>query len=118
MINKIHLLIITLFFVLTANAQSTRVISSKDQFDELWNKAGNSKDLNAAEKNNIQNIDVKQKNITNNNAVYKKIDTTNLEEFSSQPIIKGAAKPTPKVITNIEKPIEPVKIKEEVKEIW
>ena len=73
---------------------------SKKQFDELWNKAdsaakiiintGNTtKDLNAIERNNIKSFDVKQKTVTNTN--FKKVDTTNLEELSTQPIVKGVS---------------------------
>lgn len=86
----------------TTFAQQSQGSLSKKQFDELWNKADSSakiimktgnptKDLNAAEKNNIQSIDVKQKPLTNPNYTFKKIDTSNLEELSTQPIIKGSA---------------------------
>ncbi len=78
---------------------------SKKQFDELWNKADSSakiviktgnptKDLNAMERNNIEAVDVKQKTVTNPNYNFKKIDTSNLEMFSTQPIIKGSATKT------------------------
>jgi hypothetical protein len=74
---------------------------SQKQFDDLWNRAdsmqkvtirtGNvTKDLNALEKENIEAADPKKQTVTNPN--YKKVDTTNLEEFSTKPIVKGATK--------------------------
>ncbi len=84
-------------FYTTLSAQES---ISKEQFDELWSKADSSakiiiktgnttKDLNATERNNIQSIDLKQKKVTNLN--FKKMDTTNLEVFSTKPVIKGSS---------------------------
>jgi len=72
---------------------------SKKQFDELWKKAdssskiiiktGNStKDLNALERDNIKSVDIKDK--TNFNPNGKRVDTSNLEKLSTQPIVKGS----------------------------
>ncbi len=98
---------------------------SKKQFDELWNKAdssakiviktGNStKDLNALERDNIKAIDIKQKTVTNPNYDFKKVDTSNLEELSTKPIVKGngsktTSKPKEAVIN-----ITPAKVKDTV----
>ncbi len=70
---------------------------SKSKFDELWNKADSSiktgnthsitKSLDAAEQDKINAIDVKEKKVVNPN--YKPIDTSNLELFSTKPIING-----------------------------
>ena len=110
-------LIIGICFYTSGMAQKQPI--SKKQFDELWNKAdsstkiviktGNStKDLNALERDNIQAVDIKQKTVTNPNYNFKKVDTSNLEELSTQPIVKGSGsktktttKPKEAVITNI-----------------
>lgn len=93
---------------------------SKKQFDELWNKADSSakiimktgsstKDLNATEKNSIQSIDVKQKTVTNPNYTAKPVDTSNLEELSTQPIVKGVSKT--KTISKTKEAVVDTKIK-------
>ena len=110
-------LIIGICFYTSGMAQKQPI--SKKQFDELWNKAdsstkiviktGNStKDLNALERDNIKAVDIKQKTVTNPNYNFKKVDTSNLEELSTQPIVKGSgsktkttSKPKEAVITNI-----------------
>ena len=110
-------LIIGICFYTSGMAQKQPI--SKKQFDELWNKAdsstkiviktGNStKDLNALERDNIKAVDIKQKTVTNPNYNFKKVDTSNLEELSTQPIVKGSGsktktttKPKEAVITNI-----------------
>lgn len=83
------------------------------EFEELWNKAAKStgksdnvtKDLNTLEREKIEAVDIKDKYL-NPNA--KKIDTSDLEKFSTQPIIKGQpVKSKPE-----EKPVE---IKKEIK---
>ena len=96
-------LIIGICFCTSGMAQKQTI--SKKQFDELWNKAdsstkiviktGNStKDLNALERDNIQAVDIKQKTVTNPNYNFKKVDTSNLEELSTQPIVKGSGSKT------------------------
>ncbi len=98
---------------------------SKKQFDELWKKADSStkiivktgnatKDLNAVERNSIQSVDIKDK--TNFNPNGKKVDTSNLEKLSTQPIVKGVkvekAKEATIILpakTDIAKKTEPVK---------
>lgn len=72
---------------------------SKLEFDQLWSKADSNtsknnvktavsvKDLNAIERDKIESVDLKEKLNFNPNA--KGIDTTNLEELSTQPIVKG-----------------------------
>ncbi len=78
-------------------AQGSNV--SKKQFDELWSKADSSiknavktgsatKDLNALERDKIESVDIKDKPNFNPNG--KGIDTSNLEDFSTQPIVKGS----------------------------
>ncbi|HMW12228.1 MAG TPA: hypothetical protein PKK18_05410 [Chitinophagales bacterium] len=84
------------FMMQCAFAQSN---NSKKQFDDLWNKTvndqnGTTKDLNALEKNKIESIDVTQKPVSNPNYNFKKVDTSNLEELSTKPIIKNASKGT------------------------
>ncbi|MDB5228037.1 MAG: hypothetical protein JWN78_2230 [Bacteroidota bacterium] len=72
---------------------------SKTEFDELWNRAdstqkmqvktGNvTKDMNAIEKQKIESVDTKKQNVSNPN--YKPVDTSHLENLSTQPIIKGS----------------------------
>ena len=72
---------------------------SKKQSDDLWNKADSSikntvktssatKDLNALERDKIKSVDIKDKPNFNPNG--KGIDTTNLENLSTQPIVKGS----------------------------
>lgn len=88
----INSLLVLMFFFANVNAQNP---SSVKEFDALWEKTaqgngktGNvTKDLNALEKEKIKSIDIKEKNL-NPNA--KKIDTTNLEIFSTKPVVKGA----------------------------
>lgn len=91
---------------------------SKKQFDELWNKAdstqrvrtGNvTKDMNAIEKENINAVDVKKQTVTNPN--FKKIDTSNIEMFSTKPVVKGSYSKTKAA----EKPVPAVPVKPEVK---
>lgn len=126
----ISLLLVTVCIYTAGIAQKDL---SKKQFDELWNKADSSakiiiktgnttKDLNAMERNNIEAVDIKQKTITNPNYEFKKIDTSNLELFSTQPIVKGApkTKPTvkpkattetkPQTAAETNKPVTPVKV--------
>ncbi|MFN8238315.1 MAG: hypothetical protein U0T77_09105 [Chitinophagales bacterium] len=88
----INAFLVLMFFVANLQAQNP---SSVKEFDALWEKTaqgngktGNvTKDLNALEREKIKSIDIKEKNL-NPNA--KKIDTTNLEIFSTKPVIKGA----------------------------
>lgn len=96
---KNRLLILLAAAALYTAAQAQGNISSK-QFDDIWNRTDSlqrlknktgdvTKDLNAIEKERIDAVDVKKQNVTNPN--YKKIDTTNIEMFSTQPIIKGVS---------------------------
>ena len=92
-IQHITLLVALISLHSFALAQKTM---SKSKFDELWNKADSSnkegsitKSLNAAEQEKINAIDVKEKKAVNPN--YKPIDTSNLEMFSTKPIVKGAS---------------------------
>ena len=74
---KISVLLCVLFVQLAALAQTD------------GNKTGDiTKDLNAIERENIKSIDLKQKPTTP--ATYKKIDTSDIDMFSTKPIIKGA----------------------------
>lgn len=95
--------LISICFHTISVAQNNKGSLSKKQFDELWNKAdstskliiktGNStKDLNATERNNIKAVDIKEKTVTNKN--FKPIDTSNMEQLSTQPIVKGTGKTT------------------------
>jgi len=99
---------ITLFMVLcimtVAFSQQTMV--DDNMASKGISKTGNpTKDLNAAEKNNIESIRLKQSNSVNPDYVFKKIDTSNLEIFSTKPIVKGSiAKPK----------VAPVIVKEKV----
>lgn len=117
----IHTLLFVMVFSFHVEAQ-TGAKSSKE-FDELWNKTaqpngktGNvTKDLNALEKEKIKSVDIKEKYL-NPNA--KKLDTSNLEIFSTKPVIKGATyknkstdKPKEEVATTkTTVPAAPVKI--------
>lgn len=123
--NKIAALALLFALVLNTVVAQTSKTSSKQLFDELWDKASNSKtgdvtkDLNAIEKDKIKSIDVKEKNTTNPNYNYKKIDTSDLYKFSTQPVIKGApAKPKKEIETATPKEIELTKekTKEKLKE--
>lgn len=75
--NKIAALALLFALVLNTVVAQTSKTSSKQLFDELWDKASNSKtgdvtkDLNAIEKDKIKSIDVKEKNTTNPNYNYK-----------------------------------------------
>ena len=115
---------------------------SKKQFDELWKKAdssakiiiktgGSAKDLNALEKSNIESVDVKQKTSSNPNYVPKPVDTSNLDQLSTQPIIKGSktkitkpneavldtkVKPKTPAVTTNSKEVEKTVVKEPLKE--
>lgn len=89
---NINALLIAMFIFANLQAQNANSVKA---FDDLWEKTaqgngktGNvTKDLNALEREKIKSIDVKEKNL-NPNA--KKIDTSNLEIFSTKPIVKGA----------------------------
>lgn len=79
---KISVLLCVLFVQLAVLAQTD------------GNKTGDiTKDLNAIERENIKSIDLKQKPTTP--ATYKKIDTSDIDMFSTKPIIKGAPVKTP-----------------------
>ncbi len=93
-----HITLLVALISLHSFALAQKTIS-KSKFDELWNKADSSnkagnhhsitKSLNAAEQEKINAIDVKEKKAVNPN--YKPIDTSNLEMFSTKPIVKGAS---------------------------
>lgn len=111
--NRLFLVILMLVVVNSMFAQTTKSTSTKQSFDELWEKASNTKtgdvtkDLNALEKDKIKQIDVKEKNISNPNYNFKKIDTSNLEKFSTQPVIKGVPI---KIKNEVEKPKDKIKV--------
>lgn len=82
-------------------------------------KSGNIKDLNALEKEKIQQIDIKKSNST-----IVKDQNTNPDEFSTQPIVKGKSTTTKKDVkeekpaaVTVPKKEKEVKVKDEVKEV-
>jgi hypothetical protein len=96
------------------------------EFDELWNKVAQksgksdnvTKDLNTLEKEKIEAVDIKDKYL-NPNAV--KMDTTDLEKFSTKPVIKGVySKPKteekPAEVKEVPKTVTPAVTPKTVKE--
>ena len=86
---NIYFLFVLLF---TAVCSSFAQSSGNSSFDEIWNKAnktsGSAKDLNKQEEEKIKAAEIKDKPNFNPNG--KRVDTTNMDKLSTQPIVKGS----------------------------